>query len=289
MEVATTDARLENQATVVVEPRRGWHFPSLRELWRYRDLVYFLGRREIVIRYKQAAVGAFWAVLQPLLLAGLFAIFLGVVAKVASAPGIPYPLLAVTGLVLWIPFARAVEFGTLSTVMYENLITKIYVPRVAVPVTACASPALDMVVGAGIAIAIASGYGYFPSFRLLVIPLVLALAMLIALGLALWFSALNVKYRDFALGVPTLTMMGLFITPITYPLDLVEQSINEQFQFLYSLNPMVGVIEGFRWSLLGSPLPDIEVLLVPVLASVVLVITGAIYYERAQQSFADVI
>jgi len=288
-EVAATDATLENPPTVVVEPRSGWHFPSLGELWRYRDLVYFLGRRDIVIRYKQAAVGAFWAVLQPLLLAGLFAVFLGVIAKVASAPGVPYPLLAVTGLVLWVPFAKAIEFGTMSTVSYENLITKIYVPRVAVPITALASPVLDMLIGVGIAIVIAGGYGYFPSFRLLVIPLVVGLAMLIALGLALWSSALNVKYRDFALGIPTLTMVGLFVTPITYPLDLVEQSINEKFQFLYSLNPMVGVIEAFRWALLGSPLPDIQVLLMPVLCSVVLVITGAFYYERAQQSFADVI
>jgi lipopolysaccharide transport system permease protein len=191
--------------------------------------------------------------------------------------------------VLWIPFAKAVEFGTMSTVMYENLITKIYVPRVAVPVTAIASPALDLLIGAGIAIAIAAGYGYFPSFRLLVIPLILGMAMLIALGLALWFSALNVKYRDFALGIPTLTMIGLFVTPITYPLDLVQQTINEKFQFLYSLNPMVGVIEAFRWALLGTPLPDIEFLLVPVVAAVVLLISGALYYERAQQSFADVI
>jgi lipopolysaccharide transport system permease protein len=275
--------------TTVIEPVAGWRFPNLRELWIYRDLIYFLGRREIVIRYKQAAVGAFWAVLQPLLLAGLFAIFLGIVAKVPSAPGIPYPLLAVTGLVLWIPFARAVEFGTLSTVMYETLITKIYLPRAAIPVTSIASPALDAFVGVGIAVAISAGYGYLPSLRLLVVPVVILFAMLVALGLALWFSALNVKYRDFALGVPTLTLIGLFITPITYPIDLAKEQLNESFQFLYTLNPMVGVIEAFRWALLGSPLPDIEVLLVPVVASVVLLISGALYYERAQKYFADVI
>jgi lipopolysaccharide transport system permease protein len=276
-------------STIVIEPAGGWHFPSLRELWSYRDLVYFLGRREIVIRYKQAVVGAFWAVLQPLLLAGLFAIFLGVVAKVGSAPGVPYPLLAVTGLVLWIPFARAVEFGTLSAVMYEALITKIYLPRAAIPITALASPALDMLVGIGIAVAIAAGYGYFPSLALLAIPLMVIFAMFVALGLAFFFSALNVKYRDFSLGVPTLTLIGLFITPITYPMELVEQTINEQFQFLYTLNPMVGVIEAFRWAVLGTPLPDLEVLAVPIVMSVVLLISGALYYERAQKNFADVI
>lgn len=289
MEAAARDETFQGQPTIVVEPRRGWHFPNLRELWSYRDLVYFLGRREIVIRYKQAAVGAFWAVLQPLLLAGLFAIFLGVIAKVPSAPGIPYPLLAVTGLVLWIPFSRAVEFGTSSTVLYESLITKIYLPRAAIPITSLASPALDMLVGVGIAIAIAAGYGYFPSFRLLAVPLIVVLSLLVALGLAFWFSALNVKYRDFMLGVPTLTLIGLFVTPITYPLDLVQNTINEQFQFLYSLNPMVGVIESFRWALLGSPLPDALTLATPAVAAVVLLIFGSLYYERAQNSFADVI
>jgi lipopolysaccharide transport system permease protein len=273
---------------VVIEPPKGWHFPNLRELWAYRDLIYFLGRREIVIRYKQAAVGAFWAVLQPLLLAGMFAVFLGIVAKVDS-PGLPYPLLAVTGLVLWIPFARAVEFGTLSTVLYEPLITKIYLPRITIPITSTAAPALDMLVGFAIAVAIAAGYGYYPSSRLLVIPLIVVLTLLIALGLALWFSALNVKYRDFALGVPTLTLIGLFITPITYPLDLVEQTINEQFQFLYALNPIVGVLEAFRWALLGTPLPDAMMLVMPVIASVVLLVSGALYFERAQKTFADVI
>lgn len=274
--------------TILVEPPKGWRFPDLRELWAYRDLIYFLGRREIVIRYKQAVVGAFWAVLQPLLLAGLFAIFLGVVAKVDS-PTIPYPLLAVSGLVLWIPFARAVEFGTVSTVMFESLITKIYLPRIAIPVTSVSSPALDMLVGVGIALAISAGYGYFPSIRLLIVPVLVVLALLVALGFALWFSALNVKYRDFSLGVPTLTLVGLFITPITYPMEVVETTINQEFQFLYALNPMVGVIEGFRWALLGTSLPGLVVMIVPVVASVVLLITGAIYYERAQKTFADVI
>jgi lipopolysaccharide transport system permease protein len=274
--------------TITIEATRGWHFPNLRELWAYRDLIYFLGRREIVIRYKQAAVGVFWAVLQPLLLAGMFAIFLGVIARVPSV-GIPYPLLAVTGLVLWIPFSNAVSLGALSTVTFESLITKIYLPRATIPLTALASPALDMVVGFVIALAIAAGYGYFPSARLLAVPLILVVALLIALGFALWFSALNVKYRDFSLGVPTLTLIGLFITPITYPLDLVEQSINEQFQFLYSLNPMVGVIEAFRWALIGTPLPSAEFLVMPVIAAVILVLTGGLYFERAQRSFADVI
>jgi lipopolysaccharide transport system permease protein len=274
--------------TIVVEPPKGWHFPNLREVWAYRDLVYFLGRREIVIRYKQAAVGAFWAVLQPLLLAGMFAIFLGIVAKVAS-PTIPYPLLAVTGLVLWIPFTRAMEFGTLSTVLYESLITKIYLPRITIPITSIASPALDLVIGFLIAVAISAGYGYYPSIKLLAIPLIMALALLLALGLALWFSALNVKYRDFALGVPTLSLIGLFITPITYPLDLVKEQVNEQFFFLYSLNPMVGVLEAFRWALLGTEFPDLVMLVVPLVLTCVLLITGSLYYERAQKNFADVI
>jgi lipopolysaccharide transport system permease protein len=288
MEATTASDIAPEKPTIAVEPPKGWRFPDLRELWRYRDLLYFLGRREIVIRYKQAAVGAFWAVLQPLMLAGLFAVFLGVIAKVES-PTIPYALLAVTGLVLWVPFARALEFGTLSTVLYEPLITKIYVPRIAIPITSVASPALDMIVGFVIALAIAAGYGYFPSARLLAVPAIMVLALLIALGLALWFSALNVKYRDFALGVPTLTMIGLFITPITYPLSLVQQQINDQFLFLYYLNPMVGVLEAFRWALLGTSIPDVQLLVMPVVAAIVLLVSGALFYERAQKAFADVI
>lgn len=274
--------------TVVVEPPEGWRFPDLSELWAYRDLVYFLSRREVVIRYRQAFAGAFWALLQPLLLAGMFAIFLGVVAKVVSNE-VPYPLLAVTGLVLWVPFARAVEAGTVSTIMFEALITKLYLPRVAIPITSVAAPAVDMLIGTAIAVAISAGYGYMPSARLLLVPVVLLFALLIALGVALWFSALNVKYRDYALAVPTLTLIGLFITPITYPYELVQAQINEQFLFLYSLNPMVGVLEAFRWALLGTPLPDTLMLVAPVIASMVLLVTGAIYYERAQRNFADVI
>ena len=273
---------------IVIEPLTGWRFPDLRELWAYRDLVYFLGRREIVTRYKQALAGAFWALLQPLLLAGMFAVFLGIIAKVSSDE-IPYPLLAVTGMVLWVPFARAIEFGTISTVLYEPLITKLYLPRVAIPMTSVAAPALDMLIGVAIAVAISAGYGYTPTMRILFVPVVLLVALMVALGAALWFSALNVKYRDFALAVPTLTLVGLFITPITYPLELVEATINEQFQILYSLNPVVGVLEAFRWTLLGTPLPSTLLLVMPVVASVVLLITGSLYYERAQRSFADVI
>lgn len=281
-------SRTTTSDLIIVKPARGLRFPDMRELWVYRDLLYFLGRREIVIRYKQAAVGAFWAILQPLLLSGLFAVFLGVIAKVPGG-GIPYPLLAVSGLVLWIPFARALEFGTMSTVMYESLITKIYLPRIAIPISSLASPALDMAIGTGIALAIAAGYGYFPSARLLVVPVVMIVALAIAFGLALWFSALNVKYRDFGLGVPTLTLIGLFVTPITYPLSQVQSVVNEQFQFLYSLNPMVGVLETFRWALIGTPLPSVLTLVIPFVAAATLIVSGSLYFQRAQQEFADVI
>ncbi len=282
---------MEAQTTkevTVIEPPEGWRFPDWRDLWDNRDLLYFLGRREVVIRYKQAAAGAFWAVLQPLLLAGLFAVFLGIFAQIES-PDIPYALLAVTGLVFWIPFSRAIEFCTSSTVAYESLITKIYLPRITIPVASIAAPAFDMVIGTAIGIAIAAGWGYFPTFKILIVPFLLVLALLLALGMGMIFSALNVRYRDLTLAVPTLMLVGLFITPITYPYSAVLLQAPDWVEPFYALNPMVGILEGFRWAILGTEWPGAFLMTVPVVEAAILLVLGSLYYERKQATFADII
>ena len=276
------------RAVTVIEPQRGWHLPNLRELWASRDLAYLLARRDVTVRYKQAVIGFFWAVLQPVFIAVVFAIFLGVLQKADSIEGVPYVLLAISGLVLWLPFAKAVELSTQSTVASENLITKIYFPRVLLPITALASPAVDMVLGFIVAVVAALIYGFEPSVRILAAPLILCLALLTALGPGIWCSALNVRFRDFGIVVPFILLVGLFITPIAYPFELVTAQFPPIVQGIYSLNPMVGVIEAFRWALLGTEWPGL-LLVIPVISSVFLLVTGALYFQKAERSFADVI
>ncbi len=271
-----------SEQITVIEPERGWKLPDLREIWRNYDLIYFLARRDIVARYRQAVVGTSWALLQPLLLAGVFSVFLGVLAKVPSEEGIPYSLFAVSGMVIWIAFATCLEKGSSITVTSEGLLSKVYFPRFALPISAVIPPTVDFLVGLGVLVAVAAAYGFYPTVALLAAPLAWGLAVLTALGIVLWFSALNVRFRDITLLVPFLTLIGLFVTPIIYPFDLVPESL----QALYALNPMVGVLELFRWSLLGTDWPGL-LLLIPTATSILLLVSGALYFERAQRDFAD--
>jgi lipopolysaccharide transport system permease protein len=283
MEARASEAPATAQVTVI-EPPQGWSFPNLREIAAHRDLVYYLARRDVVVRYKQAAVGGFWVVIQPLLLAGVFSLFLGRYAGVPSDPGIPYPLFALTGMVIWLMFATMLDRISQSTISSESLISKIYFPRVVIPIAAVIPPLVDFALTFVVLLLVALAYGVAPGWQILAAPFVVGLAALTALGAGLWLSALNVKYRDVTLVVPFALLVGLFITPILYPFDVVPESV----QPLFALNPMVGVIEGFRWSVLGTDFPG-ALLLVPVLISVVLIVTGALYFQRAQKSFADVI
>lgn len=271
-------------AVRTIKPATGWSLPNLRDLAHHRDLVYYLARRDVVVRYKQAFVGFFWAILQPLLLATVFSVFLGQLARVESAPDVPYPLFVVSGLVVWLFFAAAVEKSARSTVESEGLISKIYFPRAIIPIAAVVPPIVDFVLAVIVLIGIGALYGFYPSVQILAVPACMALALCTALGLGFWLSALNVRYRDAGLVVPFAMMIGLFITPVIYPFELVP----EHLQTLYALNPMVGVLEGFRWSMLGTPWPG-ALLLIPLATGLLLLISGAIYFERAQRSFADVI
>lgn len=267
-----------------VEPPSRWPRPRLREIWEHRDLVYFMARRDVAVRYKQALVGAFWALLQPLLLAGVFALFFGVLQKVDAPEGIPYPLFAVSGMVMWLFISNAVQAISESTVTAAPMISKVYFPRLIVPLASVAPAAADFAVGFIVVVVLAAAYGFWPNLAILALPLVFGLAMLAVLGFGFWLSALNVKYRDVHLAVPFLILVGLFISPIIYPL---EEYVPEAWQPVYAINPFVGVLELFRWIVIGTPFPDWYLVVIPVAVSVAAVISGLFYFVRAEQSFAD--
>jgi lipopolysaccharide transport system permease protein len=277
-----------DEPITVIEPTGGWKLPSPSGLWAHRDLFYFMLKRDLVVRYKQSVVGAAWAVIQPLLMAGLFAVFLGLLQRVPSEQGIPYSLLAVSGLILWLPLTVALNMGTQSLVVNEQLITKIYFPRLLIPFAAATATALDMVIGVGVVVAIAIIVGEIPDARILAMPVVLLLTVVLAVGLATWFSAINVKYRDIAQAVSFLTLAGFFMSPILYPYEFVLSYLPAWLVPVYALNPMVGLLEAARWSMLGTEI-DLRLVLVPVLAAPLLLVTGSLYFQRAERSFADVI
>jgi lipopolysaccharide transport system permease protein len=273
-------------AVRTIEPPKRWPLPNLGEVWEHRDLLYFMARRDVAIRYKQSLIGLFWAVLQPIVLAGVFTVFLSILQKVDPPHGIPYGLYALSGMVLWLLLSGAVQLASESTVSSAPLIRKIYFPRLIVPLAAIAPAAVDFAIGFVVVVIVAAAYGYYPGPELLALPLVIAFALLVISGFALWLSALNVRYRDVHLAVPLIVLIGLFISPILYGLDTVQP---EWVQNVYALNPVVGVMEVYRWMLLGSPFPEWQIVAIPIAVSTLLLVTGVFYFQRAEQSFADVI
>jgi lipopolysaccharide transport system permease protein len=269
----------------VIEPESGRRFPSLSELWRQRDLIYYLGRRQILGRYQQSVVGVFWAILQPLLMATVFSVFFGLLVKVPSQPGVPYPVFAVSGMVVWMFIQDALLKGSESMVANEALISKIYFPRLIIPLTCMFPAALDFVFAFLVVIGSMLVYGVEFQPQILLMPFVLLLAAATVFGAVLWLSALNVRYRDVGQVMAFLVLVGLFISPITYPFNLVPENL----QPVYALNPVVGLVEASRWTLFGSSDLTLFVLMVPVVSSLVLLVTGAAYFQRAERSFADVI
>ena len=268
----------------VIEPYSGLSLPDWREAWSHRDLIYHLARRDVAVRYKQSVIGAAWAILQPIGLAGVFSVFFGLLQKVEGPVDVPYPLFVVTGMVMWLFFSSAVQDGSESTVSSADLISKVYFPRIVIPIAAVIPPAVDFAIAFVVVFAISIAYGFGPNVQILLVPLVAAVAMVVALGVSLWTSALNVKYRDVHLVVPFFLLVGLFVTPVVYPFDTVPAEL----QPIYALNPMVGVLEAFRWMLLDTDPVD-WTFIVPAVACVLLPLTGALYFHRAEQSFADVI
>jgi lipopolysaccharide transport system permease protein len=271
--------------TRVIDPPRGWQPPNLRELWEYRDLAFFLVKRDVSIRYRQTLIGTVWAILQPLLLAVVFSVFLGHYARVPSGAGVPYPVFALTGMAMWLYFSQAMQFASDSTVASRELIAKVWFPRMIIPIAAVIPPAIDFVPAFGVALIVQLAYGVVPPVQVVLIPLLALLTLFVALGIGLWLSALNVRYRDIRLAVPFVIMVGLFVTPIVYPFDVVPQAARA----FYALNPMVGVLETYRWMLFpGAGWPG-WLLAIPLATSALLLVTGAWYFARAERDFADVV
>jgi lipopolysaccharide transport system permease protein len=275
--------RVEMQS-IVIEPPRRWEALDLRDIWRYRELLYFLTWRDIKVRYKQTAIGAAWAVLQPLLTMVVFSVLFGALIRVPS-DGLPYPVFAYAGLLPWNFFAAALTRASGSLVNDASLITKVYFPRLLLPVSAVLSMTLDFAVAFLVLLGMMAWYGIVPGVSLLTLPLFCLLAFMTALGCGLWLSALNVSYRDIAQVTPFLIQVWLFITPVAYPSSIIP----ERWRALYGLNPMAGVVEGFRWALLGSAAPPGATILVSTAAVVVLFIGGVFCFRRLEHGFADVV
>ncbi len=269
---------------MVIEPARRWEALELLEIWRYREVLYCLNLRDIKVRYNQTAIGAAWAILQPFLTMVAFSVIFGGLLRVPSE-GVPYPVFSYTALLPWNFFAAALSRSGNSLIYDANLISKVYFPRLILPLSAVVSMLLDFAVAFVILLAMMLFYRIVPGVAVLTLPLFLLLAFMTALGCGLWLAALNVKYRDVGYVVPFLTQFWLFVTPVAYPISIIP----EAWRPLYALNPMVGVIEGFRWALLGmAPAPG-GWIAVSTAVVVALFVGGVLYFRRLEAEFADVV
>jgi lipopolysaccharide transport system permease protein len=269
---------------LVIEPTRGWVGLRLRELWEYRELVYFLIWRDVKVRYKQTVLGALWAIIQPLFSMLVFTVVFGKLAKMPS-DGIPYPLFSYAALLPWNYFAQGLSSSSDSLVGSANLIRKVYFPRLAIPVAAVCGGVVDFLIAFGVLLLMMGYFGVAPTANVVWLPCYLLLALVTALGVGLWLSALNVQYRDVKYTVPFLVQFWMYATPIVYPSSLLP----EPWKTLYGLNPMAGVVEGFRWALLGVKTPPGPMVWASAGAAVVLLVSGAYFFRRMEKTFADVV
>jgi homopolymeric O-antigen transport system permease protein len=276
--------KVHSGPTCRIERSRGWAALKLGEVWHYRELLYFFAWRDIKVRYKQTAIGAGWAVLQPLATMTIFTLIFGRLAKMPS-DGLPYSIFAFAGLLPWNYFAQAVSRSGASLVGNAGLISKVYFPRLIVPLSATVAPLVDFVIGFLALTGMMIWFSVVPSWRWLALPLFLIFALHTALAVGLWLAALNVRYRDVAHTIPFLVQFWMFASPVAYPGSLVP----EKWRLLYGLNPMAGVIEGFRWCLLGTGSLDARVLAASAATVLVLLWGGAVFFKRMERTFADVV
>lgn len=267
---------------VHIRPTRGFASLGVRELWQYRELLYFLVWRDVKVRYAQTALGISWAVIQPLLTMVVFSLFFGRVARMPS-DGVPYPIFSFAALVPWTFFANGLVQSANSLVVNPNLIKKAYFPRLAMPITAVVSGVVDLVVAFAMLLGMMLFYGIVPSANIAWLPPLLVLAFVSALGTGLWLSALNVLYRDVRVVTPFLVQLWLLATPIAYPSSLLR----EPWRTLNGINPMAGVVEGVRWAMLGTPTAPGPAILVSATTALALLIGGALYFRRMERTFAD--
>jgi lipopolysaccharide transport system permease protein len=278
------DTRALEQSLTLIRPPSGRAQVNWAELWDYRDLIYFLTWRDIKVRYKQTALGAAWAVLQPFLAMVVFSVFFGALAKVPSE-GVPYPVFVYTALVPWTFLANAVTQASNSLVEQEAILSKVYFPRLIVPTAAVLAGLVDVTIAFVVLVGLMAAYGIVPTLVVLTLPLFVLFAAVTALAVSLWLSALNVRYRDVRYTLPFLVQVWLFASPVAYPSSLVP----DRWRLVYGLNPMTGVIDGFRWALLGTAEPPGWSLVVSVVAVLLLLTGGLRYFRHMERSFADAI
>jgi len=278
-----TTAHASSNPVLMIRPSRGWMRLNLRELWEYRELLYFLVWRDIKVRYKQTALGAAWAVLQPVLTMLVFSVFFGRLAKVPS-DGVPYPIFAYCALLPWQLFAYALTESANSLVGSQNLIKKVYFPRLVVPISSVLAGLVDFGISFVVLLVLMLYYRIVPTWAVALLPLFIVLALATALSVGLWLSALNVEFRDVRYTIPFLTQFWMFATPVAYPSSLVPA----RWRPLLGLNPMAGVVDGFRWALLGQTGAPGPLLWVSIGAVAALLFGGLMYFRRMESTFADV-
>ena len=274
---------MHESAVTRVQPTRGWAPLRLKEVWGYRELLYFLALRDVKVRYKQTAIGAAWAVLQPLTVMFVFTFIFGRLANLSSE-GAPYALFALAGLVPWTYFASYLQSASLSLSSNVSLVSKVYFPRLCLPTAAVLAGLVDVAVSLTVLVVVTLIYGSL-GVTVLVTPALIVMLVVACLGPALWLSAINVRYRDVRQAVPFLLQVWLFVSPVAYSSTLIEGNL----RYLYALNPMVGVIEGFRWAFLGTARDIGTMLLISTCSSLALLVGGAYYFRRVERSFADII
>jgi lipopolysaccharide transport system permease protein len=270
--------------TVVIEPKKGWFDFDLGSVWEYRDLLYFLVWRNVKVRYKQTAIGVAWVILQPLLTMAMLSVIFGYFLQIPS-DGLPYALFTYTALLPWTYFAQALSRGGGGLVSHAGLITKVYFPRLVIPLASILTPLVDFAFAFLILIGLMGWYRIAPTWSAFAVPLFLLLAVITALAVNLFLSSLNVKYRDVGNLIPVLTQFWMYASPVIYPSSVIP----ERWRLVYSLNPMVGVIEGFRWALLGKEAPDSRALGISVAMVILMLVGGVVYFRRTERTFADVI
>jgi lipopolysaccharide transport system permease protein len=272
-------------AITTIRPSRGWVALNLRDLWTYRELIYFLIWRDVKVRYKQAALGVAWAVIQPVMTMVVFSIIFGKLLGVSSEPGIPYPVFSYVALLPWHLFANALQKSGISLVGNANLITKIYFPRLVIPISSVVSGLVDFALAFLVLLGLMLYYRVPLTWNAIWLPLLVLLALLTALAVGLWLSALNVQYRDVQQMIPFLVNIWFYASPAVYSSTIIPGGF---WQMVYALNPMAGVIQGFRWALLGTQPPDIT-LAISTAVVLVLLVTGLFFFRRMERTFADIV
>jgi lipopolysaccharide transport system permease protein len=270
--------------TSVIQPQSGLSGLDLAAVWEYRELLYILVCRDVKVRYKQTVIGAGWAIFQPLMTVAIFTVVFGIFVKIPS-DGLPYTVFAYTALVPWTYFSQALSRSGSGLVNSANLISKVYFPRLIIPLTDVLAPAVDSMFAFLVLLGLIAWFGIVPTWGVLALPLFYLLAMITALAIGLWLSPLNARYRDVGHAIPFLIQLWMFASPVVYPVSLVPES----WRLVYSLNPMVGVIEGFRWALLGKGTPDFTLMLVSAAAVLVLLAGGIVFFKRMEKTLTDVI